>query len=203
MRSSAPIPPTTSYHRSDMAYNASESAIPIHTQHHRNQFVETYVAEQRAQNTAMEDPQHSQYSPAATVLGTRSSHFEQPQPPRHPAAPTTAVHNVDHNTSTNRIRLSLVWDVTSINVWLDLDAPGETFFKNLQQQIEKRKPISDRAMMTIYLKKEKLMPDGEAYPLYLDKDELDADWETTVTWLNDNKREKPPHIIGRIQVGES
>jgi len=87
-------------------------------------------------------------------------------------------------------------------IWLDLRAPGETFYNAFHQLVEKRKGIFERAMMTIYLKKDKQMPDDEAYPLSLDADNLEADWDTTVAWLEVNRRDKPPHVYGRVEAGE-
>ena len=83
-------------------------------------------------------------------------------------------------------------------MWLDLHAPGEDFFKTFQRLVEKRKGIFDRTNITIYLKKDKLTPSDEAYPLSLDVDDLEADWDTTVAWLQDNKRDKSPHVYGTV-----
>jgi hypothetical protein len=171
-----------------------------HQQYQSHHLLETFIAQQRVHGAAMEDPEHPQYSPAATVLGSLSSRIEHPQPLRPPGAPTTSAQDVDHNIATNKIRLSLLWDMTPVNVWLDLGAPGEAFFKSFQQMVKKRKPLSERAMMTIYLKKDKHTPDDKAYALSLDEDDLDADWETTVTWLEENKRVKSPHIYGWVEV---
>lgn len=95
-----------------------------------------------------------------------------------------------------------MWDVTTVNVWLDTGASGEAFYHNFQQQVGKRKAISDRAMVRIYLRRDKNTPDDEVYELSLDEDELDADWETTVTWLEENKREKSPHIYGKVEIDD-
>jgi hypothetical protein len=85
-------------------------------------------------------------------------------------------------------------------MWLDTSAPGEAFYDTFQQHFGKRKVISDRVELKIYLKSDKQSPDDEAYALSLDADELDADWETTVSWLEENKREKSPHIYGKVEI---
>ena len=92
--------------------------------------------------------------------------------------------------------------MTTFNVWLDLDGPAEAFFLAFQQQVSKRKEILDRSLITIYLKTEQQSPDVTEHPLCLGPDELDADWEPTVEWLENNKREKSPHIYGTIEVDE-
>ena len=141
-----------------------------------------------------------QPSPAHTVLG---SHIEHPQPLRPSPAPATPARDTDPNKATDRIRLSLVWDATTLNVWLDLNAHGEAFYKAFQQQATKqRKDISDRATMTVLLKKDKSIPDEEGYALSLDEDDLEADWETTLEWLDANRRDKSPHICGVVEMEE-
>jgi hypothetical protein len=105
-------------------------------------------------------------------------------------------------TPSSRIRLSLTYDATPINVWLDLDAPGEAFFQSFQQQCVKRMKVLDRSGAFIWLKPNKHAPDDEAYALSLDEDELDADWETTVAWIKENRRDKSPHLFGVVMVGE-
>jgi len=141
-----------------------------------------------------------QPSPAHTVLG---SHIEHPQPLRPNPAPANPAREADPNKAADRIRLSLVWDATTLNVWLDLNAHGEAFYKAFQQQATKqRKDILDRATMTILLKKDKSIPDEEAYALSLDEDDLEADWETTLEWLDANRRDKSPHICGMVKKEE-
>ena len=95
-----------------------------------------------------------------------------------------------------------MWDVTTFNVWLDLDDPADAFFLTFQQQVSKRKTIHDRSTMTIYLKPERQSPNNIAYPLSLDSDSLDADWIVTKEWLEENKKDRPPHIFGTIEVDE-
>jgi hypothetical protein len=98
--------------------------------------------------------------------------------------------------------MSLLWDATPLNVWLDPHAHSEAFWRSFQQAVKQRKTILDRAMMTIKLKKNKNIPDEEAYALCLDEDDLEADWETTIEWLEANKRDKPPHLYGVVEIEE-
>lgn len=97
-----------------------------------------------------------------------------------------------------------MWEATQINVWLDMAGPGEAFFKALQKEIGKRKNIIDRTMMSIVLRNVKDIPDNMDLErwLALDEDSLDADWDAIREWLEENKRDKTPHIYGRIEVGE-
>ena len=186
-------------------YDGSAHATPVQQQQQHQQqnvFMEGLFAQQHAKVAAMEESGHSQNSPTVTVLGSRSLHTEHPQPLHHSPLPTASAHNVDQNTVTDRIRMNFLWEKTSMNVWLDMSAPGEAFFMTFQQLAEKRTRIFDRAEVTIYLKKDKKTPDSEAYALSLDEEELQTDWETTLTWLEDNKRETPPHVFGWVQVGE-
>lgn len=46
------------------------------------------------------------------------------------------------------------------------------------------------------------MPDEEARPLSLAEDDLEADWEMTTEWLEANRRDKPPHIYGVVEMEE-
>lgn len=89
-----------------------------------------------------------------------------------------------------------------MNMWLDMRADCETFFEAFKQLVTGRKGIFERSTTTILLKKEKATPDAEGCLLSLDIEALEADWETTVEWIQNNRRTKPPHIYGRIQAIE-
>jgi hypothetical protein len=104
--------------------------------------------------------------------------------------------------ASSRIRLSLTWDATPINVWLDLHGRGEAFFHAFQQLCAKRKGEFDRSRTLILLKPDKHAPEDEAYALSLDEDEMDADWETTVAWIEEHRRDKSPHLYGEVRVEE-
>jgi hypothetical protein len=104
--------------------------------------------------------------------------------------------------ASSRIRLSLTWDATPVNVRLDLDARCEAFFRAFQQMCVKRKGDFDRSRTFILLKPDKHAPEDEAYALSLDEDELDADWETIVAWIKENRRDKSPHLFGEVRVEE-
>jgi hypothetical protein len=156
------------------------------------------MARQQAQGAAVEASRLSRHSPASTALHSRSSHMDPSQSSR----PSVSGHNADHNTGADKLRLSFEWGVTPMAIWMDLRAPGETFFEAFQQLVVKRKGMFERDTMTILLKKDKQTPDDEAYPLSLNSDDLEADWEMTVEWLEENRREKPPHVYGKVQTGE-
>jgi hypothetical protein len=159
--------------------------------------VEPFLSRQQSYETAIGDHQPS---PANTVLGSR---IEHPQPLRTNSVATTPVRDADPNKASDRIRMSLLWGATTLNVWLDLSAHGEAFYRSFQQQaVKQRKTILDRAMMTIKLKNDKNTSDEESYSLSLDEEELEADWETTREWLDENRRDKSPHIYGVMDMGE-
>ena len=93
--------------------------------------------------------------------------------------------------------------MTTFNVWLDLNAHCDAFYKAFQQLAAKqRKSILDRATITIQLKNDKNMPDEEACPLSLAEDDLEADWEMITEWLEANRRDKSPHIYGVVEMEE-
>lgn len=140
-----------------------------------------------------------QHSPATTQILSSQEH---PPPHRSTAAPSPSASNVNQTPPTDKIRLNCVWGPTPINVWLDLDATGEAFFDTVQPLFEKRKGIFDRAVVTILLKTDRQAPDAEGYPLSLDEEALEADWEETVRWLREHKRERPPHLFGRVELDE-
>ncbi|KAI4609320.1 hypothetical protein J4E80_008569 [Alternaria sp. BMP 0032] len=172
----------SSNHRQDDRYN------PHHV-------VEPLISRQQSYARNMEGQQSS---PAPTVMDT---HIEHPHPLRPNLGPGAPVRDADPKKATDRIRLSVVWDATTLNVWLDLNEYGEDFYQAFQQQAAKqRKDILDRTTMRIQLKKDKSLPYEEAYSLSLDEDELEADWETTCEWLNANKRDKMPHIYGVVET---
>jgi hypothetical protein len=87
-------------------------------------------------------------------------------------------------------------------MWLDLDSPSNAFFLAFSKEAGKRRAMPDRNSLTIYLKPEQHTPDVAAYPLSLDEESLDADWFGTVKWLDENKRERSPHVFGTVSEGD-
>jgi hypothetical protein len=181
-----------------MTYDGSARTSPIHRreeQPHMAHLVEPFISRQQSYARAMEGHQPS---PAPTVL---DAHIEHPQPVRTNNAPTTHVHDADPNRNADRIRVSLLWEATTLNVWLNLKADGEAFYKAFQQQASKQhKDGFERATVVIKMKKDKAVPDKEAYALSLDEDDLEADWETTRGWLEANRRDKSPQIYGEVKI---
>ncbi|KAH7066426.1 hypothetical protein BKA63DRAFT_161502 [Paraphoma chrysanthemicola] len=200
LRPTAPTPPAPSFHPSSLTHDRSISATPIRHHHRQTQQMGNHATEEHIQNLTRELSQSLQFSPATTVLGSRPSGLHHPQPVPIPAGHTATPHDTGQKPTSNRLRLNLVWDLTTVNVWLDTAAPGEAFYDTFQQHFGKRKVIPDRTMLRIDLKCDKQCPDDQAYALSLDEDELDADWETTVSWLEENKRDKSPHIYGQVEI---
>lgn len=133
---------------------------------------------------------------------THRPRMEQ-HPVRAHAPSANPTSEIDPNRAQDRIRLNIVWDTASINVWLGLTEPSDTFFREFQTEIEKRKKIiTDRALLTIIVSNEKSTPAERSYRMELAEDCLDADWDITKEWLEDNKRDKAPHIYGRVEVDE-
>jgi hypothetical protein len=83
---------------------------------------------------------------------------------------------------------------------LDLDSSAEVFFQALRD-VSKRRKVHDWDSWVVWLKTELQSPDETAYRLALGE-ELDADWDITVDWLEQNKRDKPPHICGSFEFQE-
>ena len=139
-------------------------------------------------------------SPAPTIRRSDPSTQERILPLRTNATTALPVRHDDPNAAIVKIRLSLLWDATVINMWMYLNAPAEDFFQAFQEQAVKRKSIPERSMMRICLKNDKHMLEDESYHLSLDEEDLDADWETTLEWLEGHKRDKSPHIYGVVQI---
>lgn len=141
------------------------------------------------------------YQPVQS-LSMPTSRSTRPSQPQTTLSPTMGVHNPSHNSEApnRRLRLSLKWDKAPINLWLNLDSSAEVFFQTLQEA-SKHKRVHNWSSWVIWLKTELQSPDDSAYRLTLGED-LDADWETTVDWLQQNKRDKPPHICGSVEFDE-
>lgn len=203
MRPPAPTPPAPSFHRSATMYDSTVSGSPLQRQSHQPQqqqqpppIFDALLARQQANAVPRQEHRTSQNSPTATVIASNSHTTHSP------AMPPASDFESDPNTANDRIRLSLLWDKTPLNIWLEMSAPAEAFFQTFQQQADKRRRMFDRGEVTILLKGEKSAPDGEAYPLSIAEDDLEADWEETLSWVNENRRETSPHIYGRVQDGE-
>ncbi|EDU45109.1 predicted protein [Pyrenophora tritici-repentis Pt-1C-BFP] len=165
-----------------------------------NSMIEAFMSQQQLRGVEQEVRQNQRNSPAPTVRRSHPSNTEHSLPLRTNATSAPSVRHDDPNASTTKIRLSLVWEKTVINMWIDLNAPAEDFFRVFQEHAEKRTSIPERSLMRICLKSDKEMPDHESYDLSLDEEDLDADWETTLDWLEEHKRQKSPHIYGVIQI---
>ena len=100
---------------------------------------------------------------------------------------------------TETIRLNCVWDKTLISVNIDLHANGETFFNTIQATFRKRKKTLDRSVHSILFKIEKASPDTDGCSLSFDEANLSMDWDSTLEWMNENRREKPPHLFGKVE----
>jgi hypothetical protein len=172
----APDPPQRSYHASAL-YDGSSAVTATQKGHYGR------------------NPETQQYQ------HTHPVHGEQ-QPVRAAGTLTDPVPGVSHDTGPIKIRLNIMWDATTINVWLDTAGPGEGFFRAFQKEVGKRRTIPDRSMIAIIMKNDKNMPEDLSYRLPLDEDSLDADWDTIKEWLDSNKRDKSPHIYGRVEIGE-
>jgi hypothetical protein len=153
------------------------------------------LAHQRPQGLEGETHHLVQPPSTATIRNTRSTRVDHSQPTPAPIQ----VSGNNSETPNRKLRLSLKWDKTPVNLWLDLDGPAAAFFQALRD-VSKRRQVHDWDSLAIYLKTKSQSPGDIAYRLSLDAEELDADWETTVEWLEENKRDKTPHIYGSIEV---
>lgn len=187
----------------------------------RQRWLSTKDPASKPPNLAQDLPSHS-YHASALYDGSSTraaaqqyhSHDTLPTQQQHPhpqviRTETNPLHttvesvpDLNHHNGSNKLRLCIMWEATQINVWLDMAGPGEAFFKAFQKVVGKRKIIPDRTMMTIVMKNDESMPDELAAWVPLDEDSLDADWDTVQEWLNKNKRDKTPHIFGRVEIGE-
>ena len=156
--------------------------------------MDSFLAQQ-VQGLRMESPQHSAPSSPRTVLGSRSSHVEHRQPQRvSPAHPVPASAS-SSSASSKRLRLNLRWNATTFNIWLDTNDSAEAFFLAFQQQASKRHEIFNRELTKISLK-----AGQQSSELSLALEDLEADWDSMVEWLRENKRDKPPHVYGEVEV---
>ncbi|KAH9878149.1 hypothetical protein J1614_003366 [Plenodomus biglobosus] len=196
----AQAPPAASWHRSDTCVTGDDSSTTTvqhqSAQHHQQlpQFLQPIFNQSKP-------PQQS--SPTAVHPSRPAVQIDTSSPARSPAVLAASTHQTsDPNVAIGRIRLSLDWGLTPIQMWLDLCASGDAFFQTFQKHALQRKRTFERAETTIYLRQTKKGHDEEEYPVSLGEEELDADWELTVSWVVENKRDKPPHIHGRVEVGE-
>lgn len=116
-------------------------------------------------------------------------------------SPPVQIPNSNSETSGRKLRLSLKWDKTPVNLWLNLDHPPERFSQTLQD-VCKRKDVKDWNSWVIWVKTGPLSPEDSAYCIALGQEDLHADWETTVQWLEENRRDKPPHLCGTFEFME-
>lgn len=196
----APMPPVHPHHRSNM-YDDSIRGAAIKN-HFPQHFMDEAIARQHIQSAGFKDGSHSvQQAPAGTAFDSPAPRMPQKHANQSSTSPTPSILHSDPSIATERIRLQLVWDLTPIMMWLDLHDSGEAFFQAFQLQADRRKRVFDRATMTIFLMTDKTTPENEAYPLSLNEDDLHVDWDTTVTWLEEHRREKAPHIFGKIDDG--
>jgi hypothetical protein len=189
-REDAASAPLTSIHHSDMSSRVQRHP-PSHDLHQ--------YTNRSFSHDIMADPvRRSGSSPAVTVRDARSPADRDLQPRHGPDArpsPPTAT----SNTAITRLRLRIKWDVTIVNMWLELEQSGEAFFQAFQQKLKGRREIHDRNKTTIRLKTDQESRIDAAYDLGLGEDELECDWDATLDWLKENKREIPPHIFGVIE----
>lgn len=182
--------PLTSIHHSDMTSRLHRQAAS-HQLHQES--------ERGFPHDAMAEPvRRSGASPTAT---TRDAHppVDRSSQPRHSPDTHPAPSTGTSDTATTRLRLKIKWEVTLINVWLDLEQRGEAFFQAFQRELKGRRQIHDRSNTTIRLMTDQSSRTDSAYNLSLGIDELECDWETTLDWLKENKRDQPPHFIGVIE----
>ncbi|KAF2848340.1 hypothetical protein T440DRAFT_520037 [Plenodomus tracheiphilus IPT5] len=193
-------PPAASWHRS-ATYMTGDDSSTTTIQHQPSQ--------QHQQVPSFLQPMFNQQHPSQPLASSAAhparprTHIDTSRLTQSPAIPTASTHHTgDPNVATDRLRLCIEWGKTPIMVWIDLCASGDAFFQAFHKLAVQRKRTLERTETTLFLRQTKEGLDDEEYPMSLDEDELDADWEMTVDWLKDNKKEKPPHIYGRVEVGE-
>ncbi|KAF2013029.1 hypothetical protein BU24DRAFT_465364 [Aaosphaeria arxii CBS 175.79] len=197
----APSPPTHSFHRSTLMYDASATATPVHTQPQHHHIVETLLERQRRSGTVVEESRFSQHSPIGITPDRRASQSEYAQS-MHAPAPAPQSHGVGQDESVSRVRLHCDWGPTPLKMWLDLRAKPKDFFSTFSLCAQKRNIIFTRESVVIYLKPDKKAPDNEAQILSLAEDEMQADWETIVAELEEMIQGKSSNIYGKVQDGE-
>ncbi|KAF2848349.1 hypothetical protein T440DRAFT_536505 [Plenodomus tracheiphilus IPT5] len=201
-------PQVKSYHRSDYTFGRSTRVIPRRDssgqQHEQfaQQFAGEMMGEGHTQNSRGQETQQSLRNVRLDGIGESrqvpQSGRATPSPSAQPGSGGTTS---DPNAPAGRIRLRIEWESTTINVWLDMDAPGEAFFQAFQKAAGKKHTL-ERDETSLLLKKDKKSSDKDEYTLLLGADELDADWETTLEWLRNHMAEKPPNIYGKVDVGD-
>lgn len=184
------VPP--SFHRSQF------ESVPYQTQsrhQYDQQANESYQYQvPRDSNEGKQQP--AQHSPMLTSRNTRTTQKDYSKS----TTPPVQIRSNNSETPNRKLRLSLKWDTTPVNLWLDLDSSAEVFFQALRD-VSKRRQVHDWNSWVVWLKTELQSPDETAYRLALGE-ELDADWDITVDWLEQNKRDKPPHICGSFEFQE-
>ncbi|CBY01351.1 predicted protein [Plenodomus lingam JN3] len=196
----AQTPPVPSWHRSATCTTTDDSSTTT-VQHQPSQHYQQPPPFLQPIFNQYKSPQHS--SPIIKHPPRPTTQIDTSRSAQTPAVLAASTHQTsDPNAPISRIRLFLEWGRTPILLWLDLCASGDAFFQAFQKLALQRKRTLDRAETVLYLRQNKDGVDDEEYPLSLDEEELDADWGSTVAWLMENRRDKPPHIHGRVEVGE-
>ncbi|KAF1919371.1 hypothetical protein BDU57DRAFT_512432 [Ampelomyces quisqualis] len=191
MNASAKQAPQPSFHRSSQLPGSSLDEKP-------DAIIQAMLNLQRERVLDEGETTLPQHSPASTRHKSAQclSHNEQTNSRTPTVVPKT------HEPRTDKIRLTCKLGSLSFQCWLYLDAPGEAFCENVQNEFKKRKLQFDRPNSTILFKNNKEAPDIDAYYLSLDEDALEADWGETIDWLRTNKRNVSPHIYGTIQIDD-
>ncbi|KAJ4989268.1 hypothetical protein SVAN01_05173 [Stagonosporopsis vannaccii] len=182
-----------SFHRSQnepMAYQ-------IQSLHQFNRHsMEGYKIHQAQPGLSEGNQQPMQPSPMPTSRNIRSTQEGRTKS----TPPPIQTPSNDSERPNRSLRLSLKWGTTPINLSLDLDSSAEKFSIALKEA-SKHKQVHNWNSWVIWLKTEPQSPEDSAYRLTLG-DDLDAYWDVTVDWLEQNKRDKPPHIWGLVQFEE-
>lgn len=116
-------------------------------------------------------------------------------------SPTVTASGKERDSSLDQIRLTGRWGRIPINLKMDLNAPGEVFYQTFCRWAEERNRKIERERTVLWLKRDKSMGDDFRFDFSLSEEELEEIWEAVVEWVQENKREKGPHIYVEVKTG--
>ena len=165
--------------------------------------IENLANRQRMHIVPEEDNHLSRGSPLHTVPVPKlaSTGIDSRQQHQMPTAPTFTANDKEHASSSGQIRLTGRWGSIPINMRMDLNAPGEVFYQTFYRWAEERNQKIERERTKIWVKRDRGTPDEYSLDFGLGEEELEEVWEGVVEFIQENRREKGPHIYINVKTG--
>jgi hypothetical protein len=135
-------------------------------------------------------------------LAERSTPTSPPRHVDHGQANNITTPSAAQGLSSGQLQVSGLWDKTPIKMSLDPDASGEVFYQDFCKWASRRNRDGDieRNKMTLWFKSNKNTRDDEAYDLSLNEHELEDLWEDAISWIQDHKNPRAPHLYATVEL---